>query len=191
MVNGPTPSEFSHGRGSRPSLALYPQPDPDFDQLAYKRALLQVDPNDPNAGVDWEGTYVGKDRFGRDLQTMEERGYTPIVRESGTGQFNDRLDPLNPKAYEDLHGRGADPNEAWRDEKKEDPTRVGWENGQYDPEVNKETAPYKHGDGENARIQNMATTFARQGKYRKVKRTPESKRGLFAKQGEMDPREYQ
>lgn len=184
MVNGPTPSEFSFGRGSRPSRDLYPQPDPDFDQLALIRAERQTDSMDPAAVPDWEGTLVTYDEWGRQRATLAERGGTPIVRETGVGAVNDRLDPTNPKAYEDLHGRRADPNEAWRDEKVRDPIRVDWENEQYDAEVNARTAAYDHGTGDNAKLMSEVTYARDAGKHRRVKRTPESKRGLFRKNGE-------
>lgn len=183
-INGPTPSEFSFGRGSRPSRDLYPQPDPEFDQLALLRAERQTDPMDPSAVPDWEGTMVSYDEWGRQRATLAERGGTPIVRETGTGEVNDRLDPTNPKAYEDMYGRHADPNQDWRDDKISDPSRVEWEQGQFDPATNEKTAAYAHGTGDNAVAMSRYTYVRDAGKHRRVKRTPDSRRGLFRRSGE-------
>lgn len=186
-VNGPTPSEYSFGRGSRPSRDLYPQPDELNDPLAIKRAELQTDPSDPNAILDFDGTYVGKDKFGRDLPTLRERGHAPIIRETGRGERDDRLDPTNPKLHQDLNGKGTDPNGDWRNPNTSDPIREGWEEGNYDPEVNAKTVAATLGtDPEQVFNDNMLSELKK--KRRTIKRTPPSKHPLM-KYGEADPRE--
>lgn len=186
-VNGPTPSEFSFGRGARPSMDLYPQPDEQRDPLAIKRAILQTDSTDPGAPLDFDGTYKGKDTFGRDLPTLRERGHAPIVRESGRGEMDQRLDPTNPKLYEGMHGKGADPNENWRNSEIADPIREGWENGNYDPNINNETTAARYGtDPEKQFTDKMISELTK--KRRAIKRTPPSKHPLH-KYGEPDPRE--
>lgn len=186
-VNGPTPSEFSFGRGSRPSMDLYPQPNEELDPLALKRAQLQTDSTDANAPIDFDGSYRGFDEYGRPLANLEERGFTPIVRETGRGEMDDRLDPTNPKLYEDREGTGSKPNEDWRDPEISDPLRVGWEGNQFDPDANAKTAAATQGtDPEQVWISNMRSDLT--GKKRRVKRTPPSKNPIY-KNGEIDPRE--
>lgn len=186
-VNGPTPSEFSFGRGSRPSMDLYPQPDEKLDPLALKRAQLQTDTTDPQAPLDFTGEHQAYDEYGRPLATLQERGFTPIVRETGRGEMDDRLDPTNPKLYEDRECKGADPNESWYDRNVHDPIRRGWENENYDQDVNAKTAAYKQGaDPEQQWNSNMVSELT--GKRRKIKRTPPSRHPLY-KNGEVDPRE--
>lgn len=185
-VNGPTPSEFSFGRGTRPSMELYPQPDMDFDVLAYKRAVMQVDPSDPAAPIDFRGEYQGVDEFGREIPNMRDRGYTPIVREVGRGEADILVDGSNPKAYEDEYGKGADPNENWRNAETSDPLRRGWENGNWDEDVVKETAQYK--EGHNKQLSD-ATKVRDKGKRLKIKRTPDAMdNGQLKHDGYHDPR---
>lgn len=186
-VNGPTPSEFSFGRGHRPSMGLCPQPDELDDPLAVKRAQMQVDPTDPSAPLDFDGSYQGVDQWGRNIPNLRERGYTPIVREHGIGQKEDRLDPMNPAAYQKMHGAGSDPNEAWRDGEASDPLRRGWENGNYDPEVNSKTAQYRY--ARNAQLRD-ARNIRSLGKRLKIKRTPDAKgeRSPLKFDGYEDPR---
>ena len=185
-VNGPTPSEYSFGRGARPSMELYPQPNEELDPLALKRAQLQTDTTDENAPLDFTGEYRGKDQFGRDLSGLEERGFTPIVREKGRGKMDERLDPLNPKAYEDIHGRGVSPNESWRNHEEADPIREGWEEGNFDPDVNAKTAAALQGtDPAMVGLSNFRSELLK--KRRIVKRVagPGSK---LPWKGEADPR---
>lgn len=186
-VNGATPSEFSFGRGHRPSIDLYPQPNEELDPLAVKRAQLQTDPTDANAPLDFDGSYRGVDDFGRELPGLKERGYTPIVRETGRGEMDDRLDPTNPKLYQDREGRGTNPNESWRDQEVSDPIRVGWEEGNYDPDVNAKTAAYKYGtDPEQVGIGNMRSELTKRRRIVKRVGGPKSK---LPYKGEVDPRD--
>ncbi|XBA13419.1 hypothetical protein SEA_XENIA2_93 [Gordonia phage Xenia2] len=185
-VNGPTPSEFSHGRGHRPSMELFPQPDMDYDILAYKRAVMQTDPTDANAELDWDGTIVRYDEYGRPLPTLRDRGHTPIVRESGRGEMDDRLDPTNPYLYEQREG-SPDPNEAWRDPEVSDPLRTGWEGGNFDPEVNAKTAAATQGTGYQSRLQSLMTSI-RDRKVRKIKRIGGPPMQHYNPDGEADPR---
>ncbi|UVT31252.1 hypothetical protein SEA_OTTERSTEDTS21_91 [Gordonia phage OtterstedtS21] len=188
LANGPTPSEMSHGRGTRPSVDLFPQPDMDYDILAYKRAVMQTDPTVADAELDFYGDIVNYDEYGRALPTLRERGHTPIVRERGRGDMDDRLDPTNPYLYEQREGvPGADPNESWRKGEVSDPLRVGWEEGNYDPEVNQETAAYKAGTGEQAWISNAATSM-RDRNVRKIKRVGGPPMQHYNPNGEADPR---
>lgn len=168
-------------------MDLYPQPDEELDPLAAKRAALQTDPTDSQAPLDFTGDYQGFDEWGRPLATLRERGYTPIVRETGRGDMDTRLDPTNPKLYEDREGKGADPNESWYDKERDDPIRKGWERGNYDPARNAKTAAALQGtDPEQVWNANMISEIT--GKRRKIKRTPPSKNPLY-KNGEADPRE--
>lgn len=196
-VNGPTPSEFSFGRGSRPSMGLYPQPNEKLDPLALKRAQLQTDTTDANAPLDFTGDYRGTDDFGRTLPGLRDRGHAPIVRESGRGEADDRIDPLNPVDYTEHQSkegfgpapdwRGHDPNEAWRNGEVSDPGRLGWEEGQFDPEVNAKTVAARQGsDPYLVGISNMRSELTK--KRRIVKRVGGPKSVLPYK-GEVDPRE--
>lgn len=196
-VNGPTPSEFSFGRGSRPSMDLYPQPNEKLDPLALKRAQLQTDTTDANAPLDFTGDYRGTDDFGRTLPGLQERGFTPIVRESGRGEMDNRIDPLNPVEYSDRQikegfgnppdWRGHDPNEAWRDEETSDPIRAGWEEGQFDETRNEQTSAAKQGtDPYLVGVSNMHSELTK--KRRIVKRVGAPPSALPYK-GVVDPRE--
>ncbi len=204
-INGPTPSQYSQGQGSRPSLDLHDSTDPEVDPLAVKRMIMQTDPTDEGAVPDPHGDRVAYDQFGRPLPTLEERGYTPVVKERGIGGINDRLDPLNPKAYEDMYGKGADPNEDWRNADVSDPSRWGWEavppgHPDYiDPRHavgnaekvlgNDATAAARYGRGENAKRDQEITEIRDKGE-RILRRTPPRTSPLFPRNpGEPDPRE--
>lgn len=167
-VNGATPSEFSYGRGFRPSQQIVPQPDAENDPLALKRAQMQVDSTDPGAPLDFDGTYQGYDKFGQEIPNMRERGYTPIVRETGRGELDDAIPNNNPRLYREA--TGEDPNYAWRNAERSDPVRVGWEEGNFDPEVVASTAQHKLATNKEL---SDATQIRSKGQRLGIERTPD------------------
>lgn len=149
----PGATEYSHGRGivnpafvdgsmvSAKAGALGNDVPWQYERMLDAQNMRYGNQDDPSiAGYDPYGRHISP-KFGEDVggKTLEQRGGYALVREES---------PNLAEGYNDPNVRRM-ANNPWRDEHVADPSRKGWEGGNYDESVNARTAA---GNPENARL---------------------------------------
>lgn len=139
----PGATEYSHGRGIvNPAFVDGSMVSAKLGELGndvpwqYERMLdaqnmRHGNQDDPTiAGYDPYGKHVSP-KFGDDVggKTLEERGGFALVREASPNLAEGYTDP-------NVRRMGNNP---WRNDEVSDPSRKGWEGGNFDEEVNKRT----------------------------------------------------